>query len=89
MAPPERKESSSREFSSKIHKPNIKGPWAVCKRSNKGLQGLLPPMKKHLEQCHPDFEPCDKSHRGRGQSSACEIERVIANWKAMSGCVAK
>ena len=61
MAPPGRKESSLWECFSKLHKPNNKGPWAFCKRCNKGLQGLLPRMKKHLEQCHSDFEPCEQS----------------------------
>ena len=31
---------------------NNKGPWAICKKCNHGMQGIVSRMQKHLESCN-------------------------------------
>ena len=40
------------DYFHKATKANNKGPWAICKKCNHGMQGIVSRMQKHLESCN-------------------------------------
>ena len=40
------------DYFHKTTKAKNKGPWAICKKCNHGLQGIMSRMQKHLENCN-------------------------------------
>ena len=40
------------DYFHKTTKANNKGPWAICKKCNHGMQGFVSRMQKRLESCN-------------------------------------
>ena len=40
------------KFFNRIKKDNNSGPWAVCKKCDKQMQGIVERLRKHYEECY-------------------------------------
>ena len=56
MAPAGRKKEPIVGAFHKTHMEHNRGPWAICKKCNAGMQRILNRMQKHRALCHSDAQ---------------------------------